>query len=186
MKALVTVTHPRQDSLTHQVMQRLIEGLKKNNHEVDLLDLHHDGFNPVYTLEDEREWYNPDKAHIPEVRKEMDRILAADTLIFVFPLWQYSVPSMLKGYLDKVWNLGLFEKVVGKKVLWICLTGGDQEHMSKYKREETLKHYLNVILAGYARMKESRVELLTGTLSESKQHIEGLLERAYQLGYEYE
>ncbi len=64
-------------------------------------------------------------------------------------------------------------------MLWICLTGGDQAHMSKYKREEMLTQYLNVILAGYARVKESRVELLYDTLSESKQHIESLLERAY-------
>ncbi len=115
MKALVTVTHPRKDSLTYHVMDRFIEGLKQNNHEVDLLDLYRDGFNPVYTAEDEKDWQNPDKIYAPVVRKEMDRIVAADTLVFVFPLWQYSVPSMLKGYLDKVWNLGLFGKVDEKK-----------------------------------------------------------------------
>jgi NAD(P)H dehydrogenase (quinone) len=186
MKALVTVTHPRKNSLTYNVMSRFVEGLQQNNHEVDLLDLDRDGFNPLYTAEDEKDWINPDKIYSPEVRKEMDRILAADTLVFVFPLWQYSVPSMLKGYLDKVWNMGLFGKIGTKKVLWICLTGGDQEHMSKYKREEMLTHYLNVVLAGYAQVKESRVELLYDTLSDSKQHIEGLLERAYQLGRQYE
>lgn len=186
MKALVTVTHPRKNSLTHAVMSRFVEGLKQNNHEVDLLDLYHDGFNPVYTAEDEKDWIDPDKIYAPEVRKEMDRIAAADTLVFVFPLWQYSVPSMLKGYLDKVWNMGLFGKMDKKKVLWICLTGGDQEHMSKYNREGTLTHYLNVLVSGYARVQESRVELLYDTLSESKEHIASLLERAYQLGREYE
>ncbi|GKU78191.1 NAD(P)H oxidoreductase [Paenibacillus sp. L3-i20] len=185
MKTLVTVSHPRQNSLTHAVMNRFIEGLEQNNHEVDMLDLHYDGFNPVYTAEDEKDWINPNKNYPPVIRKEMDRILSADTLVFVFPLWQYNVPSMLKGYLDKVWNLGLFGKIGEKKVLWICLTGGDQEHMKKYKRDETLSHYLNVLLAGYAQVKESRVELLCDTLSESKEHIESLLERAYQLGREY-
>ncbi|WP_152397639.1 NAD(P)H oxidoreductase [Paenibacillus cellulositrophicus] len=186
MRALVTVTHPRQNSLTHAVMNRFVEGLQQNGHEVDLLDLHRDGFNPVYTLEDDRDWINPDKVHGPEIRKEMDRILAADTLVFVFPLWGYSVPAMLKGYLDKVWNMGMFEKMNAKKVLWICLAGGEQAHMDKYKREETLAHYLNILISGYARVKESRVELLKGTLHQSEEHVIGLLERAYRLGCEYE
>ncbi|TVX93393.1 NAD(P)H oxidoreductase [Paenibacillus agilis] len=185
MKALVTVTHPRKDSLTYAVMDRFVEGLKQNNHEIDLLHLDHDGFDPIYTVNDEKDWMSPDKIYSPEVRKEMDRIAAADTLIYVFPLWQYSVPSMLKAYLDKIWNMGLFGKMGEKKVLWICLTGGDQAHMLKYKREEILTHYLNVLVSGYARVKESKVELLHDTLSESKQHIESLLDRAYQLGLEY-
>lgn len=186
MKALVTVTHPRKNSLTYAVMNRFVEGLKQNNHEVDLLDLDRDGFNPVYTAEDEKDWINPAKSYSPEIRKEMDRIAAANALVFVFPLWWYSVPSMLKGYLDKVWNMGLLEEMASKKVLWICLAGGDRKHLSKYNREEMLTHYLNVAVAGYARVKESRVELLYDTLSESKEHIASLLERAYQLGREYE
>ncbi|WP_028595001.1 NAD(P)H oxidoreductase [Paenibacillus assamensis] len=185
MKALITVTHPRTNSLTHAVMNRFVEGLKQNNHQIDVLDLHRDGFNPIYTAEDEKDWIKPDKIYAPEVRKEMDRIAAADTLVYVFPLWQYSVPSMLKAYLDKIWNMGLFGKIGEKKVLWICLTGGDKEHMSKYNREEMLKHYLNVAVSGYARVKESNVELLYDTLSESKEHIESLLERAYELGRNY-
>ncbi|HEY2493765.1 MAG TPA: NAD(P)H oxidoreductase [Paenibacillus sp.] len=185
MKVLLVVTHPRENSLTYAVMNRFVEGLKQNNHEVDIMDLDRDGFNPVYTAEDERDWKSPNKQFSPEIRKEMDRIVAADALVFVFPLWWYSVPSMLKGYLDKVWNIGLLKEFTSKKVLWICLAGGDQEHLIKYEYHDMITHYLNNAIAGYARVKESKVEFLYDTLSESNEYIEGLLDHAYLLGREY-
>ncbi|MGT9364251.1 NAD(P)H-dependent oxidoreductase, partial [Escherichia coli] len=30
-------------------------------------------------------------------------LLEHDTLVVVFPLWWYSFPAMLKGYIDRVW-----------------------------------------------------------------------------------
>ncbi|MBJ8193654.1 NAD(P)H-dependent oxidoreductase, partial [Bacillus cereus] len=83
---------PREDSLTLAVMNRFVEGLKENKHEVDILDLYRDGFNPVYSAADELDWNTPHKQYAPGTRREMDRIAAADALVFVFPLWWYSVP----------------------------------------------------------------------------------------------
>ncbi|NEW05683.1 NAD(P)H oxidoreductase [Paenibacillus sp. SYP-B3998] len=186
MKVLLVVTHPRENSLTYAVMNRFVEGLKQSNQEVDILDLDRDGFNPVYTAEDERDWLNPNKQYSPETRREMDRIVAADTLVFVFPLWWYSVPSMLKGYLDKVWNIGLLKEFASKKVLWICLAGGDKQHLIKYGYHDMITHYLNKAIAGYARVEESKVEFLYDTLSESRVYIEGLLDHAYHLGRDFE
>ncbi|ASA20421.1 NAD(P)H oxidoreductase [Paenibacillus donghaensis] len=185
MKVLLVVTHPREVSLTHAVKNRFVEALQQNNHEVDILDLDHDGFNPLYSVEDERDWTNPDKVYAPEIRKEMDRIVAADALVFVFPLWWYSVPSLLKGYLDKVWNMGLLKESMSKKVLWICLAGGDEEHLIKYGYKPMITHYLNVAIAGYAGVKESQVEFLYDTLSPSEEYIAGLLDQAYALGQSY-
>ncbi|AOK89944.1 NAD(P)H oxidoreductase [Paenibacillus polymyxa] len=185
MKVLLVVTHPREDSLTLAVMNRFVEGLKENKHEVDILDLDRDGFNPVYSAADELDWNTTHKQYAPETRKEMDRIAAADALVFVFPLWWYSVPSMLKGYLDKVWNKGLLQEFTTKQVLWMCLAGGTKEHLIKYEYHDLVTNYLNKAIAGYARVRESKVEFFYDTLSESKEYIAGLLEHAYQLGRAY-
>ncbi|MGF9695884.1 NAD(P)H-dependent oxidoreductase [Paenibacillus sp. MABNR03] len=117
MKVKLVVAHPRQNSLTFAVMNRFIDGMKENHHEIDILDLYHDGFDPLYSLEDERDWQNPNKQHAPVIRKELDRVLAADAIVLVFPIWWYNMPSMLKAYLDKVWNMGLLNRVNSKKVL---------------------------------------------------------------------
>ncbi|MNW23515.1 hypothetical protein D3C74_02200 [compost metagenome] len=159
--------------------------MKSNHHEVDVLDLYRDGFDPVYSAEDEQDWQHTDKTYAPHIRKEMDRVLDADALVFVFPIWWYRVPAMLKGYLDKVWNMGLFGQVSTKQVLWIALAGGSERVFDKYNYTHMITDYLNNGIAGYAGLQDSTVEFLYDTLSDSDEHIAGLLEQAYQLGENY-
>ncbi|MDE5054421.1 NAD(P)H oxidoreductase [Niallia taxi] len=185
MKIKLVVAHPRKDSLTFAVMNRFIEGMKQNGNEIDVLDLYNDGFDPLYSAEDERDWKNPEKVFLPSVQKEMDRVLAADAIVFVFPIWWYNIPSIMKTYLDRVWNIGIFSQLADKKVLWIALAGGTEAVFQKYDYANMISHYLNNGIGRYARMKESRVEYLYDTLSQSKEHIAGLLEQAYQIGKTY-
>lgn len=65
------------------------------------------------------------------------------------------------------------------------LGGGTKEHLIKYEYHDLVTNYLNKAIAGYARVRESKVEFFYDTLSESKEYIEGLLEHAYQLGRAY-
>ncbi|BEA58095.1 hypothetical protein VEE10_13570 [Escherichia coli] len=108
------------------------------------LDLYRRNFNPVMTLEDEPDWKNMDKRYSPEVHQLYSELLEHDTLVVVFPLWWYSFPAMLKGYIDRVWNNGLAygdgQKLPFNKVRWVALVGGDKESFvqmgweKKYKR----------------------------------------------------
>lgn len=186
MKVKLVVTHPREDSLTFAVMNRFVQGLQEQDHELDILDLYREGFDPVYSVEDERDWQNPEKAHKAAIKREMERVLAADAVVFIFPVWWYSVPAMLKGYLDKVWNMGLYNRVGSKKALWIALAGGTEERFIKYGYKDVLEGYLNKGIASYARLKESRVEFLYDTLSGSQDRTGALLEQAYQLGRSFQ
>ena len=38
----------------------------------------------------------------------MDRIKAADLIIWQFPLWWFGLPAVLKGYVDRVFAYGVF------------------------------------------------------------------------------
>jgi NAD(P)H dehydrogenase (quinone) len=185
VKVKLVVSHPRKDSLTFAVMNRFIEGMKENGHEIDVLDLYNDGFDPLYSAEDEREWKNPNKVFAPAVQKEMDRVIAADAFVFVFPIWWYNMPAIMKTYLDRVWNIGTFNTLAGKKVLWLALAGGTEAVFQKYDYANMISHYLNNGIGKYARMKESRVEYLYDTLNESQEHIASLLEQAYHIGKMY-
>lgn len=106
MKVLTVVSHPRTNSLTFAVAERFVQGLKDAGHEVEVLDLHRMGFNPVLWEEDEPDWNNGDKKYSKEVEIEMERMKKHDALAFIFPIWWFSMPTMLKGYIDRVWNNG--------------------------------------------------------------------------------
>ena len=38
---------------------------------------------------------------------EIDRLFAADLLILQFPMWWFSVPAILKGWIDRVFAFGV-------------------------------------------------------------------------------
>ncbi|WP_096186401.1 NAD(P)H oxidoreductase [Evansella halocellulosilytica] len=182
MNILLVVTHPNKDSLTFAVMQRFLAGLQTNEHNVDVIDLYRHSFDPALSEEDEPAWKLKGKQFSPEIQKEMERIQLADALVFIFPLWWYSMPAMLKGYFDKVVN---FKFNGQKKLLWITLAGATKHHLVKYGNHQLISQYFNQTIAGWLQAGESSTEFLYDTLSGSKVHIQSLLDEAFQMGKQY-
>jgi NAD(P)H dehydrogenase (quinone) len=81
-------------------------GLKQHNHTIDLIDLHTDGFYPVMTESDLKEWRQK-KTTDPIVLDYQRRLMAADHIIFIFPIWWECMPAMTKGFLDRVFVKGI-------------------------------------------------------------------------------
>ena len=74
--------------------------------------------------EDEPDWTSDRKMYSPEVESEIERMKRHDALAYIFPIWWYSLPAMLKGYIDRVWNNGFAygsNKLHHKRVLWLGL-----------------------------------------------------------------
>ncbi|GAA1921595.1 NAD(P)H-dependent oxidoreductase [Streptomyces sodiiphilus] len=42
----------------------------------------------------------------PEVAAEQEKLLAADAVVLQFPLWWFSMPALLKGWVDRVFTYG--------------------------------------------------------------------------------
>ncbi|MEM8838127.1 MAG: NAD(P)H-dependent oxidoreductase [Pseudomonadota bacterium] len=102
MKALVVYCHPCEESFNAAVRDTAIRTLEDNGHEVRLLDLYKEGFNPVMSAE-ERRCYNDKDCNIDPVADQLELIRWADMLVFVYPTWWFGLPAMLKGWLDRVW-----------------------------------------------------------------------------------
>ncbi|GEN36826.1 NAD(P)H oxidoreductase [Aneurinibacillus danicus] len=190
MKVLTIIAHPRKSSLTFAVANRFVEGLKDANHEVELLDLYREGFNPVLFEQDEPDWDDPNKEYSSLVHKEMERMKRNDALAFIFPVWWYSMPAIMKGYIDRVWNYGFAygnSKLPHQKVLWIGLAGETEQQFQKRNFDKMLEQYLNVGLAQFTGIADSKVALLYDSLGEEggEDHFEKLLIHAYNLGLHY-
>ncbi|MFA4132803.1 MULTISPECIES: NAD(P)H oxidoreductase [unclassified Brevibacillus] len=188
MKVLTVVSHPRTNSLTFAVTERFVQGLKDAGHEVEILDLHRIGFHPVLWEADEPDWNNGDKKYSEEVEIEMERMKKHDALAFIFPIWWFSMPAMLKGYIDRVWNNGFAygsRKLHHKHALWIGLAAATEEQFAKRNYDEMMRHHLNVGIADYVGLPDSKVEFLYDTLSNDPGHIDHLYNRAYELGFHY-
>ncbi len=100
MHILTVVDHPDPTSFTAAAAQRFIAGAKEASHTTELADLHAEGFNPLWSMADI-------KGDTPEdVRNEQNRIERADAICLVFPLFWWGMPSMMKGWVDRVWSWG--------------------------------------------------------------------------------
>lgn len=174
--------HPRAQSLTAQVVADAREVLERRGCEVDEIDLYRLPFDPILGKDDEPDWEDLDKEYNPHTMELIARTRRADALIFVFPVWWYSLPAIMKGYIDRVWNHGRFygggRRIGIDSVLWLGLVGYSQRAFQKRGYDDMMAHYLNIGLAGYCGFNDSRTELLYNTLGEEIEdmasHVGGL------------
>lgn len=82
--------------------ETIMSSLKKAGHEVQLIDLYAQDFNPVMSSDERGLYHEPGQNELP-VREHIDALLWCDSLIFVYPTWWYGMPAMLKGWMDRVW-----------------------------------------------------------------------------------
>jgi putative NADPH-quinone reductase len=83
-----------------------VDTARAQGHEVRLIDLYAEGFNPVMSAE-ERRAYHDDGPPPPDVAPHIAALQWAEGLIFVYPTWWYAQPAMLKGWMDRVWRPGV-------------------------------------------------------------------------------
>ncbi|MFD4322506.1 NAD(P)H oxidoreductase [Streptomyces sp. NPDC058548] len=165
---LLVLAHPRTDSLTAQVAARLHARLKDEGGTVDVLDLYAEGFDPLLRPEDEPDWEDREKVYSPEVHAHMDRILAADDIVVVFPVWWFTPPAILKGWIDRVWNYGFAygrsrPRLAGKRLLWLALMGGTPEEIERLGMTDALGLVLVTGISEFCGLPDATLRALHGT-----------------------
>ncbi len=103
MHVLVVYCHPVPESFCAAIRDAVAALLQKKGHDVRVIDLYAEGFDPVMPA-DERRGYNamqvtdnPFPAHVAHLKW-------AEAIVFIYPTWWYGLPAMLKGWLDRVWT----------------------------------------------------------------------------------
>ena len=142
MKVLVVLTHPRRDSLTGQVADAVVAGLDEAGHRCEIADLYREGFDPLMLPEDEPDWGREDKTYSDAVSREMERMNRNDAIILVFPIWWWSFPAMLKGWIDRVWNKDYAygsRSLTHRKALAIGLSASDQDTYTRTGQETAIE-----------------------------------------------
>lgn len=151
MKVLIVHAHPEPRSFTSALCDLARETLQGQGHEVQVSDLYAMHWNPVASAADFAERQNPDYlvyaleqrlgaksgGLAADIQGELDKLLWADLLILNFPLYWFSVPAILKGWIDRVLVSGVcyggkrfYDQggLAGKQAL-LSLTLGGREHM---------------------------------------------------------
>jgi NAD(P)H dehydrogenase (quinone) len=149
MRILIVYAHPEPLSFTAALKNLAMEVLTEAGHEVQVSDLYAMKFDPAggptdfLAREDpsvfryQREQIHATAADLfaPQLKAEMSKLAWADFVIFQFPLWWFSLPAILKGWVDRVFAMGFsynigqsYEKGVfrGKRAMLSFTTGGPE------------------------------------------------------------
>ncbi|MGZ0703561.1 NAD(P)H-dependent oxidoreductase [Pseudomonas piscis] len=151
MNVLIVHAHPEPQSFTAALRDQARSTLEAQGHQVRVSDLYAMDWNPVASAADFAQRDNPEYLVYAleqrvgvkngglavDIQGELDKLLWADLLILNFPVFWFSVPAMLKGWIDRVLVSGVcyggkrfYDQggLVGKKAL-LSLTLGGREHM---------------------------------------------------------
>ena len=106
MKVLIVTAEPRGKSFAAKLAELYVDGLGACREvETEWLDLLATGFDPRLRAED-LALYRGIGPVPDDVRREQQRIEAADVVILAFPIYWWSLPAVLKGWIDRVFTKG--------------------------------------------------------------------------------
>lgn len=133
MQALLVYSHPNPLSFNAAIAAVVKEELQNKGVKVKVKDLYAMKFNPVLSKEDFEGFHT---GNIPaDIKREQEDVKNADIVILVAPIWWYSLPAIMRGYMDRVFSLGFAYEytesgprglLTGKKGLVITTAGADE------------------------------------------------------------
>jgi NAD(P)H dehydrogenase (quinone) len=120
MKILIVYAHPEPQSLNGALKDLAVRHLTDQGHEVRVSDLYAMDWKAVADGDDfpshdsgERLFYAraskrafADGSQSPDIAPEQEKLLWADAVIFQFPMWWFSTPAILKGWIERVFAYG--------------------------------------------------------------------------------
>ena len=141
MTALVVVSHSDPGSLTHHVARSVADAIRTAGGTVETADLAAENFDPRFTGGDLNLFRG--KGITPaDVRAEQERIDRADHLVLVFPMYWWSMPALLKGWIDRVFvggwayditaDSGFVKKLDRLTVHLVVMAGDDADSFERH------------------------------------------------------
>jgi NAD(P)H dehydrogenase (quinone) len=187
MHALIVTAHPVPQALTHAVAGRIAAAVADAGHSVELADLAAEGFDPRFTAHDIAVHLRqaPPTA---DVAAEQSRIERAQTLVLVFPVYWWSMPGLLKGWIDRVFSNGwaydedadtqTVRKLQHLRVHLVALGGADMRTYARHGYFAAMRTQIDHGIFGYCGARVGLSELLLASETETGP----LLASAYALG----
>jgi NAD(P)H dehydrogenase (quinone) len=107
-RVLVVFCHPIRTSYMGALLDETVRVLSdaKARHEVRVLDLYAEGFDPELSQAEWRAYLEPPDTK-PAIAEHVAALRWADVLVLVYPTWFGSQPAMLKGWFDRVFASGV-------------------------------------------------------------------------------
>ncbi|GHV00961.1 NAD(P)H dehydrogenase (quinone) [Campylobacterota bacterium] len=171
MHALVVVSHPNPKSLTHAVAAQIAEGVSASSpsNSFENADLAAEGFDPRYIAADISVLLR-EGLPTADVAAEHARLDRADALVLVYPIYWWSMPALLKGWIDRVFSNGwayddvpnakIVKKLQRLQVYLIAIGGADMRTYARHGYFASMKNQIDHGIFNYCGANVAKSELL--------------------------
>lgn len=107
MNVLIVTAHPATWGFTHAIARTYRERMEACGHQVFVMDLYNERFaQPFLCFEDIKKDCPPTDTH----NEIQEKIVWAQEIVFVFPIWWFGPPAILKNFLDQNLTAGFAYK----------------------------------------------------------------------------
>jgi putative NADPH-quinone reductase len=119
-KILIINGHPREESFTKSIIQSYILGVSEhNNSEIKEIVIRDLDFNPNLQF-----GFKKRMELEPDLLKSLEKIMWCDHMVWVHPVWWGGLPSLTKGFIDRLFLPGLVFSYKENSVWWDKLLKG--------------------------------------------------------------
>lgn len=104
MGILIVYAHPGTGGFCCFTLKTLVKKLSDAGIEFEVLDLYAMGYDPVLA---DNEHYTRGNRDVDEINLSFQKkIMAAQSMFFIYPVWWNTMPAILKGFFDRVLTPG--------------------------------------------------------------------------------
>ncbi|MTI19737.1 flavodoxin family protein [Fulvivirga sp. RKSG066] len=109
-KVLIINGHPDTESYNYALAEAYRSGASQTYATISQINIAELDFNPNLQF-----GYRKRMTLEPDLSDAIDKINSADHLVWVFPMWWYSYPAIMKGFIDRVFLPGItYQPIEGK------------------------------------------------------------------------
>jgi len=200
VRVFIVHAHPEPRSFNGALTVTAQETLERDGHEVRISDLYAMRWDPVSSRENFTVVKDPDyyrqqveelnaselDGFVPVIQTEMDKLVWCDAIILRFPLWWFGMPAILKGWVDRVFAMGVVYgggawydngAFAGKRAMLSITTGGPESIYAKDGLNGDIHQILDPINRGILRF--VGFDVLPPYIAYAPAHADDMTRRAY-------
>ena len=100
LRPLILYANPVTVSFGATLHSQVVTTLRSRGHQIDDRDLYAESFDPVMG-EQGGIRYHDTEVNRAAIAAYVDRLLAAEALVLIYPVWNEGFPAILKGFFDR-------------------------------------------------------------------------------------
>ncbi|ADG79675.1 NAD(P)H dehydrogenase (Quinone) OS=Tsukamurella paurometabola (strain ATCC 8368 / DSM / CCUG 35730 / CIP 100753 / JCM 10117 / KCTC 9821 / NBRC 16120 / NCIMB 702349 / NCTC 13040) OX=521096 GN=Tpau_3083 PE=3 SV=1 [Tsukamurella paurometabola] len=165
-RTLIVTAHPDPGSVTGRAARAVADGFRDGGFAVDAHDVL--AFDPRFAAADLAAYRDGAAGLPPDVRSEQRRLERYDAVAIVFPVYWWTLPGALKGWIDRVFTRGWAYDDTGagtalsapKRLYFFGIGATNEATYTKHGYEAGMHAQLVDGLAGYMGAADSELVLL--------------------------